>query len=54
MGDGDGTVTKESLEACHYFINPKSDKIRAFNNIKHGDILKHDDVLKYIKSLVMS
>ena len=52
MGDGDGTVTKGSLDACRYFINPKSDKIRAFNDIKHGDILKHYDVFNYIKSLV--
>jgi len=53
MGDGDGTVTRESLEGCQYFRNPESDKIRAFNNIKHGDILKHDEALKYIKSFVM-
>jgi len=53
MGDGDGTVTRGSLEACHYFLNQKSDKIRSFKNINHGNILKHKDVLKYIKSIVM-
>jgi len=53
MGDGDGSITKDSLEACRYFINNKSDKIKTFNNITHGGILKDDEVLKYIKSLVM-
>ena len=53
MGDGDGTVTRGSLEACQNFLNQKSDKIRSFKNINHGNILKHKDVLKYIKSIVM-
>merc|ERR1711915_210078 len=35
MGDGDGTVTRESLEGCQFCRNPESYKIRAFNNIKH-------------------
>jgi len=53
MGDGDGTVTRESLEGCNQFLT-ENDLVRSFQGINHGDVLKSRQVFEFIKSEVLS
>ena len=53
MGDGDGTVSRESLEACRHFLT-SSDVLRSFQNINHGDVLKSRQIFELIKSFVVT
>jgi len=52
MGDGDGTVSKESAEACRTFLTKDEDSIMVFRGPNHGDILKNIDVFTFIMSQV--
>ena len=52
MADGDGTVTRDSLEGCRQFLT-ENDRVRAFQKINHGDVLKSRHVFELIKSEVV-
>ena len=52
LGEGDGTVTKYSLEACQHFLN-QNDTVKTFQNINHADVLKNTQVLDFIKSMIV-
>ena len=52
MGDGDGTVTKYSLEACQHFLT-QNDKVKTFQNINHADVLKNTQIFDFIKSIIV-
>ena len=52
LGEGDGTVTKYSLEACQHFLN-QNDTVKTFQNIDHADVLKNTQVLDFIKSMIV-
>ena len=52
MGEGDGTVTKHSLEACQHFLT-ENDTVKTFQNINHADVLKNTQIFDYIKSMLV-
>jgi len=51
-GDGDGTVNKESAEACRDFLTKDGDSVEVFKDINHGDILKKEKVFEFIRSKI--
>jgi len=50
MGDGDGTVTKESAQACRDFLTRDGDSVMVFRGLNHGAILKDPDVFSFLGS----
>jgi len=53
MGDGDGTVTVESLRFAKNFLRPEAgDTGYQFSGLNHGQILKSKKVLQYLRSLL--
>ena len=52
LGEGDGTVTKYSLEACQHFLT-QNDKVKSFQNINHADVLKNTQIFDFIKSVIL-
>ncbi|XP_023340781.1 group XV phospholipase A2 [Eurytemora carolleeae] len=49
-GDGDGSVTVNSLAYCSRFLNNPGDRSMVFRGLDHGQILKTTEVLEFIKS----
>jgi len=52
LGDGDGTVSKESAEVCKNFLTEEEDSVMVVRSTDHGDILKHQDVFSFIASKI--
>merc|ERR1719347_878443 len=48
VGDGDGTVTRESAEICMKFLTRPGDSVKVFRGPNHGGILRHQPLLDYI------
>jgi len=53
MGDGDGTVTKESAETCRKFLTRDGDSVMVFKGLNHGAILKDQTVFSFIGSQIV-
>jgi len=49
-GDGDGTVTEQSLSYCRRWMTGADDRTMVFHNLNHADVLKNSQVLDYIKT----
>jgi len=50
LGDGDGTVSKESAELCRNFLTKRGDSVMVFRGPNHGGILKHQPAFSFIIS----
>lgn len=53
LGDGDGTVSKESAEACRNFLTRDGDSVMVFRGPNHGAILKDKNVFSFITSQIV-
>jgi len=53
LGDGDGTVTKESAEICKKFLTGPGDSVMVYQGPDHGGILRHKPLFSHIASQII-
>ena len=56
FGDGDGTVNRRSLTACHSFVGKQKQAVvvKSFSKADHMGIIGDPRVIEFVKNVVIS